>query len=278
MNQYLSHLANLALNRVDVVQPRLASHFEQAADSLAPSFIAQDASTVAAALMPDGDAAAAPYETRAVEIPVPPQPQASQASVQAARPEAEPHITQLTATLQPGVTALTPITIAGAASEASAKHVPQEALIDTSLPLLQAAQNHPAPAQGERQSVAHPERTQPNPEAGEFVVKPASVRLPALPPEPTPARAQVNSPLVAALLARTLMRNTLMGNAAMGNASMHSNSISATPMEPTPPSIHVSIGRIEIRASQTSTPALAKPRSTNTMSLDDYLKRNGEKP
>jgi len=47
---------------------------------------------------------------------------------------------------------------------------------------------------------------------------------------------------------------------------------------PTPaPTIQVTIGRIEIRASQSTEKSVTKPRTTNTtMSLDDYLKqRNG---
>jgi hypothetical protein len=53
---------------------------------------------------------------------------------------------------------------------------------------------------------------------------------------------------------------------------------SATEAGPVP-TIQVTIGRIEIRATQVADKPVAKPRaSNNTMSLDDYLKqRNGGK-
>ena len=51
------------------------------------------------------------------------------------------------------------------------------------------------------------------------------------------------------------------------------------PPPPEPPSIHVTIGRVEVRAVPADAPAARRPAAqAERMSLDDYLKRRAERP
>lgn len=286
MSQYLSHLADLALNRVDVVQPRLASRFEAQGDSVAPGFVMQD-SLQEAPQSAQQDQGPVPTTPR-TEATFSPQPHrldsgdrqviptlANSTSSVGERREPAPisglaaPAIQPMASTQKSLPELESISISAKVSEPAGDR-PKKDDREANQPLLQpiniqhthvtsiesaeeSRQILPRDQQTHRQEELtdkprKQEGTQPAPVQKPAATKPESIRIQPVQAEFSHVWDRVNLPL-------------------------------AQPVDITPPTIHVSIGRIEIRASQTNTPAAAKPRAANTMSLDDYLKqRNGEKP
>lgn len=270
MSHYLSHLANLAFNHLDVVQPRLASRFENQDAPLASNPVEQDTFQNARAVpqrheyidqVPNPNFSRPlqsniqplveniyPTEIRVQEIPV-----IKPAQVQDAIHQVTPMKLPATKTPPPAIMATntiierhieqvsvpSPRTTLQEIRIADAKHEHlQPMVIRESAKHLTAREDKPEPKTTEKR------------EAASDPVKPASIRVKQIQIEPITAPA-------------------------VNYSNIPRAEVDVTPT----PTIHVSIGRIEIRASQTNSPAPTKPRASNGMSLDDYLKqRNGDKP
>lgn len=272
MSQYLSHLANLAFNHVDVVQPRLASRFENQDAPLAPNPLEQDTIQSTRAVpqrhehieqAPNPNFSRPlqstiqplveniyPTEIRVQEIPVMKPAQAQDAINQVAP-------TKLPATKTPPPTIMATNTIVERHFEQVSLPSPNTTQTQQEIRIPDAKHNHLEPMMT-REPAKHPSEREDKPEpriiekreTASDPVKPASIRVKQVQIEPITAPA-------------------------VNYSNIPRAEVDVTPT----PTIHVSIGRIEIRASQTSSPAPTKPRASNGMSLDDYLKqRNGDKP
>jgi len=328
MSQYLSHLANLAFNRLDVVQPRLSSRFENQIEGIAPSINEQESVYEPPAprmpSAPQTQAAQAPTELTntppAPELqselvnhapaPVQPlfpdpkilfqeraqiesniqplehlEPQASFASDIQTPKSPQPNKSPLAdLTNEHQLPAVKPASLVSPVA-ATAKPSFKEELVETYLPLLQPVKLAAAIEQKNYLSQQATEPSSPmvtnmanfatkttqldstqSSEARQNTVAHPPVKAPTTEPTTTTASVKPESIRIKPLEPEFIRE-----------PSAAKPSLAETPVDITPPSIHVSIGRIEIRANQTSAPAAAKSRQPSTMSLDDYAKRNGER-
>jgi hypothetical protein len=270
MSQYLSHLANLAFNHVDVVQPRLASRFENQDAPLAPNPVEQDTIQSARAVpQPHEHIEQAPNTNFSRPLQSNIQPLVENIypteirvqEIPAMKPaQAQDAINQVTPTKLP--VAKTPPPAIMATNTIVERHFEQVSVPTPSIKLEEiripnAKHEHLEPTVIKEPAKYLPvKEDKPEPriiekrEATSDPVKPTSIRVQQVQIEPITAPA-------------------------VNYSNIPRAEVDVTPT----PTIHVSIGRIEIRASQTSSPAPTKSRASNGMSLDDYLKqRNGDKP
>lgn len=267
MSQYLSHIANLALNRVPVVQPRLASRFEASAE-FAP--VVEDNQQ---------RVAEAPSHHQSTQ-PEPPRP------ATANHPQAEP----------------TAAPVAAQKSQAPALDVP--AVHQHIQPTAEAA---PTPVATEpqilvqqlvREPIHAPTLLVPTPVPQRFVITELghpvierqierSLLIEHRSESSAPITADTNHGSSKAESKRDAVPVTSKAphiQTRMAVSEPVSQTIAQRPslqadLTTPAPSIQVSIGRIEIRANPASTSQAPKPSSNPaTLSLDDYLKqRKGDR-
>jgi hypothetical protein len=267
MSQYLSHIANLAFNRVAVVQPRLASRFEGAA-SVAPTednqqrvaeapvshsqAIQPEQLQPAPARQPQAEPTAATTHTKPSSTPVLEAP--------AIHPQIQP-----ATTLEQAPVAIEPQILV----QQLVRERPQEQPLLVSVPIpSSAATTEPGQPGVERiieRSLVIEHQTEAS-VSNKADMSPLSHRLEPKVEVPTAAnktphiqtRIPAPEPVFQAITQRPLVQAEAVAPA---------------------PSIQVSIGRIEIRANPATTTQSAKAKAAPaTLSLDDYLKqRKGDR-
>ena len=276
MSQYLSHLANLAFNPVNVVQPRLASRFEHQDAASAPNLMEQEIQREVPIVQPKQEHQEArsyralnqhpqpalqpiieniyPTEIRVQEAPVV-KPQSLHTQAPATPTIAATHTP--TAAISSPVAMTTNTIVERHIERISQRTSPRSEDHGKITASARAYHRQEQPIAIHesvelvtiREGAPNTPNSQKSEAAGD-AVKPVSIRVQPLPIEPVVAPATSYPSLLHA-------------------------EVDVTPA----PTIQVTIGRIEIRASHTNSPAPSKPRPSSGMTLDDYLKqRDGGKP
>ena len=315
MSQYLSHLADLTFNQLDVVQPRLSSRFENQDHGVAPVFGEQEIIHEPAtppihseSQVPSTQTSAALTSARPVldshtesvkKAPTPTQPLLSEPKTSFSErtlaetnaqpmehieaqvsfaPEAQRPISQPQFISEPKLPALKPSRTDPQVSKIEEPQFKEE-LAETHLPLLQPVKLASVPGHKNSQSRQLGEFSLPiTDNKANFVAdnlqldssknRQEQISQSAVKDEPTTKPASVKPESI---------RIKPIEQELISEPSRHAPPLAGAPVDIAPPSIHVSIGRIEIRANQTSAPAANKSRQPSTMSLDDYAKRKGDR-
>jgi hypothetical protein len=242
MSHYLSHLADLTQNRLDTIQPRLASRFELTEN------------------------------TAAADLTEPEIAATTSAKTDNSQPENSTPLTAKPATTSP-LLAEPPLSIIRA-NESATQSVSPQSFVST--------ENQPSA--NEIVLLTSPPAIQPLQQKS---VAPAAINEPAAPTKKdvdisvetikTPPQSNAIEPPALAIKPANITIRPAQSETPSALANLGWQSSPAIETTPTP-TIQVSIGRIEIRANQTTNTTPAKPRASNTQSLDDYLKqRNGER-
>jgi len=273
MSQYLSHLANLAFNHVDVVQPRLASRFEHQDGALAPNLMEQQVQQDVSFAQPHQDH----------QEPVPPE-RLSQPSQPALQPIVEniypteiriqeaptpkPQSIRAQESIAPAATRTpTPAPVAPAV-------ISTNTIVERHIERTIVATPHASGVLGET-PLSNQGYRQTQPAAINEAAAPLAASEDKLEPQTSEKSGAPSDPVKPVSIRVQPVHIERLATPAAAYPSMPHAEVVVTPA----PSIQVTIGRIEIRASQTNSPAPAKPRASGGMSLDDYLKqRNGDKP
>lgn len=274
MSQYLSHLAALTLNQAEPVQPRLASRFEMPVDRGSSNHndldIAQESHVLAPAYVQ-------PSTVRPTDSPVTHEIAAASADGQAGQDSSwqdQPKVVEHTKFM------IKKSELPGAQQKSSSGPGFASVKTEQTSRTAQSINNPGAQATYEVRKDTPPtenlrtlvERVQEHfteTTHSEFVIREvtapdANQKISKLEESPRPAPVKPASIIVQS-----------------GQSITGPNTPSRTGTDATPaPTIQVTIGRIEIRATQSADKPAAKPRAAgNTMSLNDYLKqRNGGKP
>jgi hypothetical protein len=275
MSQYLSHLANLAFNHVDVVQPRLTSRFEHQDAASAPNLMEQEIQREVPVAQSRQDHQEPAQQERL-----------SQQSQPALQPIIE-HIypTEIRVQEAPVVKPQSLQTQAPATPIIAATHVPAAAI---SSPVAMATStiverhieriSERTPPRGEdhgKITASARAYRQEQPLAIHESVERVTIKE-GTPDIPSGKKSEATSDAVKPVSIRV---QPLLIEPVLPPATTYPTLLRAE-VDVTPaPTIQVTIGRIEIRASQTNSPVPSKPRPSSGMTLDDYLKqRNGDKP
>lgn len=262
MSQYLSHLAALTLNRAEPLLPRLASRFETPLDAYPSDNNSVEASEAFQVAPP---APAQPFTASAADRPVEqniaPKPvnfQIGKEIIEPGPPNTAKHIEIIAKRDEPPKPS--PIQVIAVFDTPAGSAVAP--VIPTAVPPTEHLHTLVERMQERFTETTHREqviREAATPSASQKTDQPEKKS----PPAPVkPARIVVRTEQAAT--GRSPPRQ---------NGKPLPSETQVTPM----PTVQVSIGRIEIRASQASVKPATKPRTADTaMSLDDYLKqRNG---
>jgi hypothetical protein len=269
MNNYLNHLINRGSDHVNQVKPRLPSLFEPLPETaiLRTSLISEDNSLVSPALeTTEGQTAPPPPKKPEIESTV-----FSRINLPTVAVSASPLTTENTSTAMP------PSLSRKAQPELRAEIlvVPPQRLIDSLLPPVPKLIEHSggpviiprerAVISSVRQPEISPERSEPNSSPVTTGTEPSPLspsRIIPVKESPTIRPAPVPAPTIEVTSRRS-------------RASAW-ESIDAPQLASSAPTIHVTIGRIEVRA--TPPPVSVQPKSRPAaplMSLDDYLRQRG---
>lgn len=268
MSNYLSQMATLAVNRAPVVQPRLASRFEGSVGA-APAEDMQEQ----VAQPPASRPAAAP-----AEIPTAAKtPQREQAAAPIPVPVAQPTAPLLQS--QPGALPRPSVSepVAPATPVVEPQRLVQELIRERihEQPLLvpASAPQGSAPTRSESLIIEKHSEHSFTEIHHEMAAPIAAERQPATAKDGSKQEAPATLATPPQIHTRIAVREPIMQSALRQPAS------TTEPNSPAP-SIQISIGRIEIRATPASSSALPKAQAAKsaTLSLDDYLKqRKGDR-
>jgi len=273
MSRYLSHLAALTLHQVEPVQPRLASRFETLDSEPA---IKNNLDVVQQVSDPPVRVQAA--TTRATDNPVIQKTVTAAADVpvqkEASRQEPPKIIEQpelvIKKTESPNHEQKPSINQRGF-SPVDTEPVSHRVTPSIDKPVTHALRHTPLPIENTHTFVERVQERFTETTHSERVIKEVSAtdRREKESPHSAPVK-----PVSIAVRSEQVTRvSNTPSQANMQTPASQSDSETPTPA----PTIQVTIGRIEIRASQSTEKSVAKPRAASTtMSLDDYLKqRNG---
>lgn len=320
MSQYLSHLANLALNQLDVVQPRLASRFENHEEAVAPGFMPQDIMNERVDVQENAfvlnkrpattsrlnestqnsvsDVVKADIRTphsesfrEVVSSPSPsPMPVEFQ-PVKIPQPELTQHLVQFDTktekiesqiVTQPILPTFKPVNIDPTTTK-QAEQVFKEEIVETAQPLLKPIKiartseaqigneqrqlpSSSLPTQSEYESEYSTEKFDDKPQKHEATLAQELTNARQIVQIQT-QQAEPSQPIKPAAIKPESIRIQPL-QYEFNSMLTRANQPLPPPVEVASPTINVSIGRIEIRASQTSSPSVAKARpASTTMSL-----------
>ncbi len=306
MSDYLSNLSARSLNLATVLQPRLASRFEPPAQGTTAPV---DAARVMRAEEPE----AAPSPGESIDVEAQPEAAIDAAARPSFTPRSMRRRHEVTASTPEAQPALNTIRSSSERDLGRRIELPvgEDAHVDTperneppraphrQLPDLRTQPSvSPAPPRSDPQpprpilTMVQPEmrvtlvddippRTRleaPHPSARGPIarrpmIEPATARSETQPSRLAPPESSDEVVASATLPPPAIIARPIVKRVVTESVPVESAPVEAAKPEPAP-TIHVSIGRVEVRATPAATPAVARPRAAPpVMSLDEYLRR-----